>query len=54
MTTESMVTSSAGRSWLPVLTRLIRSTTLAPSMTSPKMVCFPLSQGVGPTVMKNC
>ena len=52
--TDSIVTSSTGLSWLPVFIRLIRSTTSAPSMTSPKMVCFPLSHGVGTTVMKNC
>jgi len=49
-----MVTSSTGRSWLPVFTWVIASTTSAPLMTSPKIVCLPLSQGVGATVMKNC
>ena len=30
------------------------SMTSAPSMTSPKIVCLPLSHGVGATVTKNC
>ena len=29
------------------------STTSLPSMTSPKMVCLPVSHGVGTVVMKN-
>ena len=54
MVTDWSTTSVAGRSPGTVCTRLILSTTSAPPMTSPKIVCLPFSHGVGPTVIKNC
>src|SRR3954463_15074716 len=54
--TLSIVTSLAGRSRPSVFSPAILSTTarLSASATSPKMVCLPVSQVVGATVMKNC
>ena len=54
ISTDSSTTSCTGRSFRPVWTRLISSTTSVPSTTSPKMVCLPFSHGVGTAVMKNC
>ncbi len=51
-----MVTSSTGRSPIPVRTPSMASTTFldSSSATSPKMLCLPCSQPVGMVVMKNC
>src|SRR5215831_3025117 len=54
MVTDCSTTSLLGRSWRPRGTVEILSTTSCPSTTSPKMVCLPVSQVVGATVMKNC
>jgi hypothetical protein len=54
MTTDSSTMSWAGRSRRSVWVWLMACTRSAPSVTSPKMVCLPVSQGVGTTVMKNC
>ena len=47
-------TSTVGRSLASVATDPMRFTTGIPPQTRPKMVCFPSSQGVGASVMKNC
>src|SRR6478735_1189280 len=51
-----MTTGSTGRSPGPMSVVAIASTTSreAWSETSPKIVCLKFSQGVAPTVMKNC
>jgi len=54
MATFLTTTSFAGRSWRLRGTAVIFFTTSCPSTTSPKIVCLPVSQSVGPTVMKNC
>ena len=54
ITTLCTLTSLFGRSFRPRGTFTIFSTTSWPSTTSPKMVCLPVSHGVGATVMKNC
>lgn len=48
-----ILSSSVGLSDLSVSINPIRCTTRIPVLTRPKMVCFPSSQGVGPSVMKN-
>ena len=55
MSIDSITTSSTGRSLRPVRVVAIASTTRldSSSITSPKMVWFPLSHGVGATVIKN-
>src|SRR5690606_24666137 len=55
ISTDCRTTSSTGRSPAPVRTAAISSTTFleASSATSPKIVCLPISHGVGSVVMKN-
>src|SRR5438445_9240524 len=53
--TDSMRTSSRGRSPGPVSTAEIASTTSMPEVTRPKTVCLPSSHGHASAVtMKNC
>lgn len=56
MSMVSIITGSSGTSEESVDTASRASTTLreSASATSPKMVWWPLSQGVGTEVMKNC
>src|SRR5215472_6405660 len=54
MVTDCRTTSFLGRSCAPRAAVEILSTMSCPSMTSPKIVCFPVSHSVGATVMKNC
>src|SRR5699024_9475106 len=56
ISTDSMTMGSCGRSIAPVGAASIASTTFfeSSSTTSPKIVCLPLSHGVGTVEMKNC
>ena len=49
-----ILTSVAGLSFGPVFTFPILFTTSIPSITSPKIACFPSSQGVAARVIKKC
>src|SRR5262249_23667000 len=54
ITTDSITTSLFGRSWRLRGTEAILLATSCPSITSPKIVCLPVSHSVGATVIKNC